>query len=676
MSRRRFSTTVPQCLVLAVLASNLLATAQGGVFYGWSPGPAAAAVRSGVLLLSNQKLNATWFVGDGKLAGGKFVAAASGTNIVLPANVFSLVFRDGSTVRASEMKVVDPPSIERLHADAHAWPAVENFDGWAASVSLQDSKQRVAVVWRAVLRDGSNYIREEVAITASGKDQAIAEVRLFDGVLAGAEVVGSVMGSPVTAGNVFVAMEDPLAECAARMRVVCAAKRQLPLRSRQTVEYSLVVGVSPPGQMRRGFLNYLERERAHPYRTFLHYNSWYDIGYGKPYDAAAVQEVIDSLGEALVQKRGVRLDSFLLDDGWDDPQSVWHMNSGFPDGLTLLSKAAEKSGAGIGMWLSPWGGYNESKEKRLDFGRKNGFEMNKDGFALSGPKYYGVFQQVSSDFIKRDGVNQLKIDGTGNVNTVFPGSEFDSDFAAAINLIKSWRALKHDLYVNLTTGTYPSPFWLRYADSIWRGGEDHSFAGAGSWRQRWITYRDAETYRGVVKTGPLYPLNSLMLHGLIFASQAEHLDTDPGNDFEAEIHSYFGSGTQLQELYLSHALISEHNWDLLAEAANWSRRNAEILRDTHWVGGDPGKLAVYGWAAWSPAKAILTLRNPSDRAQSIAIDAGQAFELPAGSERRFVAHSPWNADSSRPSIALEAGAKRLFMLRPFEVLNLEVLPVR
>ena len=42
------------------------------------------------------------------------------------------------------------------------------------------------------------------------------------------------------------------------------------------------------------------------------------------------------------------------------------------------------------------------------------------------------------------------------------------------------RAKKPDLYVNLTTGTYPSPFWLLYADSIWRGGDDHSFAGVGS----------------------------------------------------------------------------------------------------------------------------------------------------------------------------------------------------
>ena len=114
--------------------------------------------------------------------------------------------------------------------------------------------------------------------------------------------------------------------------------------------------------------------------------------------------------------------------------------------------------------------------------------------------------------IHKYGVNQFKFDGTGNAGTVFPGSPFDSDFAAAIHLIGELRAAGPDLFINLTTGTWPSPFWLLYADSIWRGGDDTvSTAGVGIYRERWITYRDAETYRGIVQRGPLYPLNSLML---------------------------------------------------------------------------------------------------------------------------------------------------------------------
>jgi hypothetical protein len=649
-------------------------SSESPLLYGASAGIARAQIRSQLLSLSNQMVEVQWSVRGGKLTGLKFVIPGTGAEVALPRDPFLLIFRDGTSARASEMTLAGEPRIELLHPDPAASRAAEHFAGCEILVRLQDPGRKVSVDWRAILRDGSNYVREEITISALNDDRPIAEVRLFDGSLPGARVIGSVKGSPVTAGDLFLGFEDPLAECHAGETVTCGMKRELPLRKGQAVDYSLVIGAAPPGQMRRGFLNYVERERAHPYRTFLHYNTWYDIGFGKPYDAEAVLDVISAFGTELVRKRGVKLDSFLLDDGWDNWHSTWQVNSGFPGGLVAVNRAAHEYGAAMGVWLSPWGGYEEAKQERLDFGRKNGFETNEGGFALSGPKYYARFREVSLDFI-RDGVNQFKIDGTGNVDSVFPGSSFDSDVAAAISLIRDWRAKKPDLYVNLTTGTYPSPFWLRYADSIWRDGDDHSFAGVGSWREKWITYRDSQTYQNIVQAGPLFPLNSLMLHGLIYARQAEHLDSDPGNDFTNEVHDYFGTGTQLQEMYISHALLSKSNWDVLAEAANWSRRNAGTLRDTHWIGGDPGKLEVYGWAAWSGAKGILTLRNPSDQRQSIAIDVGRAFELPPGAPRRFVASSPWKQDRGTAAVSLAAGEEHVFILKPFEVLTLEARPL-
>ena len=663
----------------AVLASvglwGTLAGAQNSLFVGTPPGRARAEARGSVVSLSNHVLKAEWSVAGGKLAGSKFVNHVTEEGFSLPRDPFAIIFKDGTRLPASAMKLVGAPRTEALAANPHSSRAADHLEGQSGLLRLQDPKQTVAVDWRVMLRDDSNYVREEITISALRDDQAIAEVRLFNDSLAGARVAGTVKGSPVTVGNVFLGIENPLAECEAADIITCTMKRELPLRKGQTVTYSLVIGVSPAGQMRRSFLNYVERERAHPYRTFLHYNSWYDIGFGKPYDAPAVLDVIGAFGAELVRSRGVKLDSFLLDDGWDDPRSSWRMNSGFPQGLSPLSGAAEQYGAGMGVWLSPWGGYDEAKQRRLEYGRKIGLEINKGGFALSGPKYYDRFREVSLDFIRKDGVNLFKIDGTGKVNTVFPASAFDSDFAAAIGLIQAWRSAKPEIYVNLTTGTYPSPFWLLYADSIWRGGEDHSFAGVGSWREKWITYRDQQTYQNIVQAGPLFPLNSLMLHGLIYARQAEHLESDPGNDFENEVHDYFGSGTQLQEMYVSHALLSKDNWDVLAEGANWSRRNAGVLRDTHWIGGNPGKLEVYGWAAWSPAKAILTLRNPSDRPQSLSIDVGRVLELPATTDSKFVARSPWKHDSGVPSVSLVAGQPHTFDLQPFEVLNLELLPV-
>ena len=531
------------------------------------------------------------------------------------------------------------------------------------------------VVWSVVLLDGSMYLRQLLSITAVAQDISISRVGLIDLTLPSAHVSGSVAGSPIVAGNLFLGFEHPLAESKVTAgRATAWINRDLPLRADQSIMYSSVIGVTREGQLRRDFLAYLERERAHPYRTFLHYNSWFDLGYKNSYDQQGALDRVNAFGRELTEERGVKLDSFLFDDGWDNHKSLWKFNDGFPNGFASVKDAAAKYGANPGVWMSPWGGYSDAKQERIAFGRASGYEIIADGYALSGTKYYAAFRDVCLDMIHTYGVNQFKFDGTGNVDSVFPGSQFDSDFSAAIHLIGELRVAKPDLFINLTTGTWPSPFWLIHADSIWRGGDDDSTTGVGTYRERWITYRDAQTYQNVVQRGPLYPVNSLMLHGMIYASQHENLDKDPGNDFRNEIRSYFGTGTQLQEMYITPSLLTEANWDDLAETAKWSRANADVLRDTHWIGGDPAWLEVYGWASWSPRKGILVLRNPSDKQQTIRISLQDAFELPPGSAKSYNASSPWKDDANRPAITIDAQQAHEFQLAPFEVLTLDLVP--
>jgi len=103
--------------------------------------------------------------------------------------------------------------------------------------------------------------------------------------------------------------------------------------------------------LRRVFLAYLERERVHPYRPFLHYNSWYDLGYFTPYTENDAVNVINAFGRALVEQRGVVLSSFLFDDGWDSHKTLWKFNDGFPNGFGEVRAAAERFGAEPGVWM-------------------------------------------------------------------------------------------------------------------------------------------------------------------------------------------------------------------------------------------------------------------------------------------------------------------------------------
>lgn len=555
---------------------------------------------------------------------------------------------------------------ETIHASAFSIEHVRAEANLAPQVILLHKNAGIRVVWSAYGHADALYLRQQMQIRALEREVDLREVRMFDfRGLSDAYVSGSVDGSPVVSGTTYAAVEHPLSKSDALFdRAAAWLARRVPLRSRAPLVISSVIGVTRPGQLRRDVLAYIERERARPYAPFLHYNSWYDIGYFTRYNQDECLERIHAFGQALHVQRGVRLESFLFDDGWDDPHRLWQFNAGFPNGFAPLKIAAARYGAAPGAWLSPWGGYGKPREERLASARALGYEIDEDGLALSGPKYYQLFESVVEGFIREGGANQFKIDGTGSAARVFAGSPFGSDFDAAIALIADMRRLRPDVYVNLTTGTYPSPFWLRYCDSIWRGGEDHDFAGVGSHRQKWMTYRDADTYAGIVMQGPLYPLNSVMLHGLIYAQHAEELSSDPQGDFSSEVHSYFATGTQLQEMYCTPHLLSRSNWDDIARWARWSAANAGILRDTHWIGGNPDRLDVYGWAAWSPHKGIVTLRNPSSKAQEYPLDIGAAFELPADAPRRYRTRKAF----------LHAGTTHLVRLAPFEVQTIEAFP--
>jgi len=649
---------------------------------GSSQTSTSAQVRqeAGTIALSNHAISATWSVRGGSLRWQSLTNHFTGATLPLGGSVFELVPKEGPVLRSSDFKMVAAPALREISAspDSQATSrAADLLPGHELNAELQDASGNIQITWKAILREETNYIRQEVTIRATHQALALVQVGLIDAVVPGAVVSGQVKGSPVTSATWFLGFEHPLSECRVRRdedRASCWLARELPLQAGQSVTYSSVIGVAHAGLLRRGFLHYLELERAHPYRTFLHYNSWYDLGYFDRYNEQSAVAEVQSFGEELTKKRGVKLDSFMFDDGWDDPTTLWKFNPGLPDGLAKVSQTAANFGAAPGIWLSPWGGYSKPKEQRLVSARAQGFETNEGGLALSGPNYYRYFRDTCLDMISKYGVNQFKFDGTGNANEVIKGSAFDSDFDAAIHLIGELRAKKPDLYVNLTTGTYPSPFWLLYADSIWRGGDDHSFAGVGTDRQRWITFRDSQIYRWVIEDGPLFPMNSLMLHGLIFARYAERLGSDPHHDFPDEVHSYFGTGTQLQEMYITPSLLSSDDWDVLAEAAKWSRNNAQTLKDSHWIGGDPARLEVYGWAAWSPEKAIVTLRNPSDQPQDFTASLASLLELPAGSVHSYAARSPWKSDSATPPITIPVNDQHTFHLQAFQVLTLEMSP--
>lgn len=652
----------------------------------------AAIVQSAVdtAVLQNEYVALTVQTAGRKLANLTFQDKLNGLSYDLGPDIFAVSLLETEPDEACSEDVVKdkllkitPSSLmaqsmqqEQIKGNPEARRLVERADGMRVTIPFSTLDGGLKVTWWAEVRQGHPYARVGLTIYPEHGALPVRNVTVLDFAAPDAMVAGTVKGAPVVAsGNrLFTGVEHPLSVNTVKDgRVTVGLARKTDLPSRAEATFSAVLGVSSPTQLRRTFqLSYLNEERARPYAAFLNYNTWYDIGYFDKYDEKAALDVVKTYGEELVRKRGVVIDSFMFDDGWDDSTTLWKFHKGLPNEFREIRKVAESYGAAPGVWFSPWGGYGQPKDDRVK-AADGKFETNESGFALAGPKYYKHFRDMCIHMIKENGINHFKLDGTSGVETLIPGSKFASDFEAIIALIEELRQVRSDLYVNLTTGTWASPFWFGIADSIWRGGWDHEFIGEGTDRNKWMTFRDTRIYANNVAVSPLFPINSLMTHGVIYTKRARSLTSVEGDDLTNEIWSGFGCGTQMQEIYVSPGLLKDSEWDALAAAAKWARENQETLVDTHWVGGNPVDMGIYGWASWSPKKGILTLRNPSSQPQTWSFEPAALFELPAGAPTSYKLSSP--KGDQLPADTIKVGKPVTITLQPYQVIVLEAAPI-
>lgn len=170
---------------------------------------------------------------------------------------------------------------------------------------------------------------------------------------------------------------------------------------------------------------------------------------------------------------------------------------------------------------------------------------------------------------------------------------------------------------------------------------DFGTIGVGDDREQWITYRDRLVYQNFVDRSPMCPINSIMTHGFIlsrFGAVSKTMDYD---GILREMRCAFGCGSSMVELYTDYQLLDTITdgkgnagtlWKQLADCMDWQQRNADVLPDIHWVGGNPwdGKHAnIYGWASWNRKKSTLTLRNPDTSKQTFTMTLRKTLDIPA-----------------------------------------------
>lgn len=615
------------------------------------PGVAKITQKSNSYQLANKVLKASFINTGGKL----YFNGCSELGLQPSTELFKVLLGDGKTITASEMKLEDVKMVT-LAENPSAATASLRYAGKALEARF--TYEELSIVWRAVLRNGSHYLRTEMDIQAA-KDLPMKGIVAMNYLVAknsaytAPEVVGNTRGAILASNHIFAGLETPMGLNSSKdegnaTHIEGLWRRNTTLKAGKTWNISSVVGLVAPKQLRRSFLAYSERERAVAWRPYPVYISWYELNidrnnaqapsYKGNMTVEQCADVVSHWKTHFYDKYQMAPKAFVWDDGWDQ-YGTWTFNPNFPNGFDEPANEAKKMGTGIGAWLGPVGGYGQSGEYRRAYWRSKG------GMQLSNEDYYNFFIRCCTNMIDRYDFRFFKFDGiSAQASAIGPdeGTRGEENAEAIISIERAVRQKRPDIFLNTTVGTWASPFWFHFTDAVWRQEGDYGEAGdQGTDRERWITYRDRLVYQNFIQRSPVCPINTLMTHGFILSrwgAVSKNMDYD---GIVREMRCAFACGSGMVELYNDYKLMDEIKdnqgkagalWKDLAECIKWQQEQADVLPDAHWVGGNPwdGKKAnVYGWAAWNGKKSVLTLRNPSASAQTFTTTLREALDIPA-----------------------------------------------
>jgi hypothetical protein len=502
---------------------------------------------------------------------------------------------------------------------------------------------------------------------------------------------GGKLGQPLFNDDIFWGVEYPTAETeihgnAVRIGYVCGCE----IGSEPYRSHSSILGCARSSSNRvDAFMDYVDGIKVSGTRPYLLYNSWYDLRNPAIAEDSlgimnekTVLSTIDAFKTNLYDRHGIRLDAFVLDDGWDSYDQVWGIDSlRFPKGFSAVANALKSTNSPLGLWASPFGGYS-NRDLRVRWANKNGYETTGNFLCLAGTKYRAFYKNAMEGYERNFGVGYFKWDGMllscSEPNHGHPQGTYSrgAQVDAYIDVMNSVRKQDPQVFLNITTGAWLSPWWLRYADCMWMQGEDYAYqenAPSLNDRQKSITYKDVVLFDDLRKMGLLFPMSSMMTHGIIkgrynlLGGANESLGS-----FCDEAMMYFGRGVMMWELYISPDVLSAGEWNAIASSVKWAKSNRGVLKKTRMVLGDPRKGEAYGYLHMTREKGILLVRNPGPAERTVRVNLTPDLgDFDASTDYYVKVIYPYNRILSDP---VRLGGVLSLGLGGYEVLTAELVP--
>lgn len=431
-----------------------------------------------------------------------------------------------------------------------------------------------------------------------------------------------------------------------------------------------------PGRFRQ-YLNSIVGARTSP-PLFFAWKTWVTVNSPNESNCLAL---IDAFKRELFDPAGARLDSFALDDGWDRKASLWEIESGvFPHGFDPLRAALKPMQTGLGLWISPCSGYDHANWLTANRGyKKNNWDWL---LCMSDPNYRRDMVKAVTALVKTNDVNYVKFDAfcapcdaKGHDHHLPDNYAKEANTDAYLELQAALRRTQPGVFVNITTGTWLSPWWLQYVDSLWDqvfDGWSPAIAPTPERSYSQITDRDG-VFRKRCLENPWCPLEDVESLG-IWTQDYRFIDE--------QIMTILGRGCRLISFYvpIPQGANAERDWRFFSSAMNWARHNEKTLLRTRMILGDPIKLEPYGYGHFLGERGILVLRNPFITPHNVEVKLDGSAGWPSaeaiqGGRQPLVAKIVYPRHQTLPSL-FHYGDKLTVELSAYEMLVIHVTPLK
>ena len=201
-----------KALLMAAVLGSVATVPAAVVFPGPTPGAANAEQAPSGYTLSNNILTAKFINRGGKLSFGGMTSKL-GPVAKAGDELFIINLQDGQSIKSSGLKAGDVKLVT-LQPNPKAFKLADRFPGKAVTASFQALNGSLHISWRAVLRDNSHYLRQELRLVSTKpiqmKSIVAMQYDLVEGKAGSPSVSGNARGALIVNDLAFTALETPM----------------------------------------------------------------------------------------------------------------------------------------------------------------------------------------------------------------------------------------------------------------------------------------------------------------------------------------------------------------------------------------------------------------------------------------------------------------------------------